>query len=77
MHSSPPELRHAERPAPRTDPTNPYAEEAVGLFDPSRRANARSQDEPGLTDQDRDERAQAWESEGKKLNRSDEEPRGP
>jgi hypothetical protein len=48
-----------ERPAPRTDPTNPYAQESVGLNEAARWANERSVDEPGLTERDRDERAQA------------------
>ena len=48
-----------ERPAPRTDPTNPYAQEMVGVNEAARWANERAVDEPGLTEHDRDERAQA------------------
>jgi hypothetical protein len=44
------------RRAPETDPTNPYHEEAAGIFLPGDRAVGRSPDEPGLTDEDRDRR---------------------
>ena len=44
------------RPSPETDPTNPFHQEAVGVFVPNERANERRVDEVGLTDEDRDER---------------------
>jgi hypothetical protein len=46
----------SERPSPATDPTNPCRQEATGTEVPNERATERSQDEPGLTDRDRDER---------------------
>src|SRR5262245_33755084 len=48
-----------ERPAPQTDPTDPYAQETVGVNETARWANERAVDEPGRTEHDRDERAQA------------------
>jgi hypothetical protein len=50
---------HSVRPAPRTDPTNPYAQESVGMNEAARWANERAVDEPGRTERDRDERAKA------------------
>jgi hypothetical protein len=44
------------RPSPATDPTNPCRQEATGIEVPNERASERSQDEPGLTERDRDER---------------------
>jgi len=48
-----------DRPAPGSDPTNPHDQESAGLNEATRWASQRSQDEPGLTERDRDERAQA------------------
>jgi hypothetical protein len=45
------------RPAPQTDPTNPYRQEAAGVWVAAERAAERHQDEPGLTDLDRALRA--------------------
>jgi hypothetical protein len=44
------------RPSPQTDPTNPYHQESVGEWVAAELATERKQDEPGLTDQDREER---------------------
>jgi hypothetical protein len=52
----PPTLDHR---APGSGPTNPYDQESAGVNEASRWANKRSQDEPGLIERDRDERAQA------------------
>ena len=48
-----------DRPAPRSDPTNPYDQETVGGFEAARWSNQRHMDEPGLTERDRNERAQS------------------
>jgi hypothetical protein len=48
-----------DRPAPRSDPTNPYDQESAGINEATRWTNQRSQGEPGLTERERDERAQA------------------
>jgi hypothetical protein len=45
-----------ERPSPATDPTNPYRQEATGNEVANENATERSQDEPGLTERDRDDR---------------------
>ena len=47
----------APRSSPQTDPTNPYRQEAAGEWVPAEQQNERHQDEPGLTDLDREERA--------------------
>jgi len=60
-----------DRPAPRSDPTNPYDQETVGGFEAARWANQRHMDEPGLTERDRDERAQAM---GSRMNPAPTEP---
>jgi len=44
------------RPSPGTDPTNPFRQEAAGIWVPNERANERRSDEVGLTDRDREER---------------------
>ena len=44
------------RPSPETDPTNPFHQEAAGVWLHNERANERRVDEVGLTDDDRDER---------------------
>ncbi len=44
------------RPSPQTDPTNPWHQESVSEWVASERATERKQDEPGLTDRDREER---------------------
>ncbi len=41
------------RPSPRTDPTNPAAQETVGQLAPNERSNERRTDEEGLTEEDR------------------------
>jgi hypothetical protein len=56
------DLTVRERPAPRSDPTNPYAQETLGVNEPGRRENERAVAEPGLTEWDRDERGHAWGS---------------
>jgi hypothetical protein len=43
----------APPPSPATDPTNRWSQEAAGMFAPNERSNERRQDEPGLTDEDR------------------------
>ena len=48
-----------DRPAPRSDPTNLYDQEAVGGFEAARWSNQRHMDEPGVTDRDRHQRAQS------------------
>lgn len=45
------------RSSPQTDPTNPYHQEASGEWAGAEQASERRQDEPGRTDEDRDERA--------------------
>lgn len=45
------------RPSPGTDPTNPWRQEAAGLWLANEQANERRVDEPGLTDWDREARA--------------------
>src|SRR5262249_12723526 len=40
-------------PSPRTDPTNPFAQESVGEFRAAEVNNERRLSEPGLTDRDR------------------------
>jgi hypothetical protein len=52
-----------ERTAPRSDPTNPYAQEATGITETGRRENERAVAEPGLTKRDREERGHAWASD--------------
>ena len=42
--------------SPATDPTNPWHQEAAGIFAANEEANERRIDEPGLTNRDRDER---------------------
>ena len=42
--------------APQTDPTNPYHQEAVGVWTRSEVVSVWKVDEPGLTDHDREER---------------------
>lgn len=39
--------------SPATDPTNPYHQEATGVFATAEEVNERRQDEPGLTDEER------------------------
>jgi len=46
----------APRRSPGTDPTNPYHQEAVGVWLQAERQTERHNDEPGLTDRDRAER---------------------
>jgi hypothetical protein len=41
---------------PRTDPTNPYRQESVGIWTRSEEVAVIKDDEPGLTDLDRQER---------------------
>jgi hypothetical protein len=45
------------RPAPQTDPTNPYRQEAAGRFAAAERDNENRLCEPGLTDEDRAHRS--------------------
>jgi len=45
-----------ERSSPETDPTNPRRQEGTGKEVANERSTERAQDEPGLTDRDRDER---------------------
>lgn len=55
--NTPPETKKKEsRFSPGTDPTNRYRQEAVGVFVPNEQSNERRQDEPGLTDRDRQQR---------------------
>lgn len=44
------------RSSPQTDPTNPWHQEAVGEWVPNEKASDSVKGEPGLTEQDRDER---------------------
>src|SRR5688572_17105825 len=44
------------RPSPHTDPTAPHHQGDFGWPGPNERATERAQDEPGLTEHDRDER---------------------
>ncbi len=44
--------------APQTDPTNPYHQEAVGVWTRAEEENERRSGEPGLTPQDHEERNQ-------------------
>jgi hypothetical protein len=48
--------RAAARPSPQTDPTNPSRQESTGEWTAAEHTSERSQDEPGLTDEDRDDR---------------------
>jgi len=41
------------RPSPQTDPTNPFHQEAVGAWTANEQQAERHNDEPGLTDCDR------------------------
>jgi hypothetical protein len=43
--------------APQTDPTNPYHEEASGIWTRAEEVSVWKVDEPGLTDRDRKERS--------------------
>jgi hypothetical protein len=49
----------APRPSPQTDPTNPYRQESAGEWTRAEEENERRQDEPGLTDEDRQQRGSA------------------
>lgn len=48
--------RGESRPSPQTDPTAPHTQSDFGWPGPNERAAERAQDEPGLTERDRDER---------------------
>lgn len=57
-----PEMKKVNHPqsknaSPSTDPTNPYSQEAAGMFLANEAANERRLDEPGLDDGDRERRA--------------------
>jgi hypothetical protein len=43
--------------SPQTDPTNPYHEEAAGVWTRAEEVSVWKVDEPGLTDRDRKERS--------------------
>jgi len=47
----------ASRPSPSTDPTCSHSQGQFGWPGPNERASERAQDEPGLTESDRDARA--------------------
>jgi hypothetical protein len=49
-------LESVRRSSPQTDPTNPFRQESAGRWLPAERESERRQDEPGLTDRDRQER---------------------
>lgn len=49
-------LESIRRSSPQTDPTNPSRQESTGRLLASERESERRQDEPGLTDLDRQER---------------------
>jgi hypothetical protein len=41
---------------PRTDPTNPYRQESTGVWQRAEEVAVIREDEPGLTDRDRQQR---------------------
>jgi len=49
------------RSTPQTDPTNPYRQESVGVWVAAERTAVRRDDEPGLTDHDRQLRKLPWQ----------------
>jgi hypothetical protein len=49
----------SDLPTTRTDPSNPCAQESTGINEPNRGANQRGQDEPGMTDRERELRSAA------------------